>query len=251
MKKLILITNDDGINAPGIKALYNAVKDLGDVLVIAPDGPRSAQSNAITVTSPIKITRISQNDNITVWTCSGTPTDCVKIGIRKIAPRRPDVVISGINHGRNTSISVIYSGTMGAALEACVDDIPALGFSHYREDHTADLAQAARIAHDFTAKVLAKGLPRYTCLNVNIPDTHDIKGTRICRQAMGSWDETFEPTDNDNSSSFMLGGVYVGHETEAEDTDEYALTHGYVSVVPVTLDMTAYNFLNDLKSYIE
>ncbi|MBO6005855.1 MAG: 5'/3'-nucleotidase SurE, partial [Paludibacteraceae bacterium] len=226
-RPLILITNDDGIYAPGLKALIAAVKTLGDVLVVAPDGPRSAQSNALTVTVPLRSKKLSEEPGVAIWQCNGTPTDCVKMGIRKIADRWPDILLSGINHGRNTSISVIYSGTMGAALEGCVDDIPSIGISHCDFRPDADFTAAGKIAYEVTAKVLKEGLPRYTCLNVNVPETQDIKGIRISRQAAGHWEEVLDQRqDPTGRNYYWLGGEFVDHEPDAEDTDEWAVQNG-------------------------
>lgn len=249
-RPLILITNDDGIYAPGLKALVAAVKPLGDVLVVAPDGPRSAQSNALTVTVPLRSKKLSEEPGVAIWQCNGTPTDCVKMGIRKIADRWPDILLSGINHGRNTSISVIYSGTMGAALEGCVDDIPSIGISHCDFRPDADFTAAGKIAYEVTAKVLKEGLPRYTCLNVNVPETQDIKGIRISRQAAGHWEEVLDQRqDPTGRNYYWLGGEFVDHEPDAEDTDEWAVQNGYVSITPVQLDMTNYKYMEYLKDW--
>ena len=249
-RPLILITNDDGIYAPGLKALVAAVKPLGDVLVVAPDGPRSAQSNALTVTVPLRSKKLREEPGVAIWQCNGTPTDCVKMGIRKIADRWPDILLSGINHGRNTSISVIYSGTMGAALEGCVDDIPSIGISHCDFRPDADFTAAGTIAYEVTAKVLKEGLPRYTCLNVNVPETQDIKGIRISRQAAGHWEEVLDQRqDPTGRNYYWLGGEFVDHEPDAEDTDEWAVQNGYVSITPVQLDMTNYKYMEHLKDW--
>ena len=249
-RPLILITNDDGIYAPGLKALVAAVKPLGDVLVVAPDGPRSAQSNELKVTVPLRSKKLSEEPGVAIWQCNGTPTDCVKMGIRKIADRWPDILLSGINHGRNTSISVIYSGTMGAALEGCVDDIPSIGISHCDFRPDADFTAAGKIAYEVTAKVLKEGLPRYTCLNVNVPETQDIKGIRISRQAAGHWEEVLDQRqDPTGRNYYWLGGEFVDHEPDAEDTDEWAVQNGYVSITPVQLDMTNYKYMEHLKDW--
>jgi 5'-nucleotidase len=172
------------------------------------------------------------------------------MGIRKIADRWPDILLSGINHGRNTSISVIYSGTMGAALEGCVDDIPSIGISHCDFRPDADFTAAGKIAYEVTAKVLKEGLPRYTCLNVNVPETQDIKGIRISRQAAGHWEEVLDQRqDPTGRNYYWLGGEFVDHEPDAEDTDEWAVQNGYVSITPVQLDMTNYKYMEHLKDW--
>lgn len=249
MRPLIILTNDDGLSAPGIRALQDAVKPLGDLLIVAPDGPRSAQSNAITTILPLRVYKTVDEPGLTVYKCNGTPTDCVKMAINTLAPRRPSLVIAGINHGINTSISVIYSGTMGAALEACVDDIPSFGISLDNYSRNADMTVAARYAHLFARYVLHHPLPRYSCLNINVPDLQQPLGIKVCRQAQGSWHETFDRrTDPAGHSYYWLGGDFVNHEPNVPDTDQTAVEQGYVAVTPVQLDMTDYKLLNTLNN---
>ena len=250
MKPLILVTNDDGINARGINALVEAVCPLGDVVVVAPDGPRSAQSNASTVNTPLRIWKHFEKDGLSMFRCNGTPADCVKIGLYRVLDRKPDVVVSGINHGSNSSISVIYSGTMGAVFEACIEGIPAAGFSLCSFDPRADFTEAINYSAMITKKILDEGLPKDVCLNVNIPECGHIKGMKISRQCYGRWQERFvlreDPAGN---NYFWLTGDFTDHEPDAEDTDEAVMRSGFVSVVPCRVDMTDYEAVKSLQSW--
>ena len=178
-KPLILITNDDGIEARGIHSLVEAVQHLGEVVVMAPDGPRSAQSSAITMNTPLRIWKHFEKDGLKMYRCNGTPTDCVKIAVYNILDRKPDIILAGINHGDNTSISVIYSGTMGAVLEGCVEGVPSVGFSLCTHDPRADFSEAMKYASIITEKVLREGLPKDVCLNVNFPVGVKLKGYKV------------------------------------------------------------------------
>ncbi|MDR1679967.1 MAG: 5'/3'-nucleotidase SurE [Prevotellaceae bacterium] len=252
MKPLILVTNDDGVNARGIRALIESMRPLGDVLVVAPDGPRSAQSSALTVTTPLRVKKLEEEDGLVVYQCNGTPADSVKLAINRIAHRRPDLVVSGINHGTNSSISVIYSGTMGAAMEGCVSDIPSIGFSLCSYDPNADFTQAMQYATKIAQKTLNQGLPRAVCLNVNIPVVPYIKGIKICRQSDGYWSEEFlRREDPSGRSYYWLTGQFINAEPVSDDTDEWALEHDFVSIVPVKVDMTAYEYLKLFSSWEE
>lgn len=247
MRPLIVITNDDGIGAPGIMALQEALMELGDILVVSPDGPRSAQSNAITSVVPLRLHKVKEEEGLAVYKCSGTPTDCVKMALNLIADRRPSMVVSGINHGVNTSISVIYSGTMGAALEGCVDNVASFGISIDDYSRDADMTHAAEYARKVAEWVLKNGLPRYTCLNVNVPKGKP-KGVKWCRQAQGSWKEEFERrVDPYGHNYYWLGGEFVNHEPGAPGTDQEAVESGMVSIVPVRLDMTDFGFLEKME----
>ncbi|MDR3705036.1 MAG: 5'/3'-nucleotidase SurE [Paludibacteraceae bacterium] len=251
-KPLILVTNDDGVTARGIRSLVESVRPLGEVLVVAPDAPRSAQASALTVTNPLRVKKIEEEDGLTIYQCNGTPADCVKLAINQLAPRRPDIVVSGINHGTNSSISIIYSGTMGAAIEGCVAGIPSVGFSLCSYDPRADFDSAIQYAYTITQKVLAEGLPKTVCLNVNIPEKHHhIQGIKICRQSEGYWSEEFlKRQDPSGKNYYWLSGEFINAEQMSDDTDEWALEHGYVSIVPVKVDMTAYEFIDDLNKWV-
>lgn len=250
MKPLILVTNDDGIEARGIHSLVEAVCPLGDVVVVAPDGPRSAQSNAITVNTPLRIWKHFEKDGLVMYRCNGTPSDCVKIGLYRVLDRRPDLVVSGINHGTNSSISVIYSGTMGAVFEACIEGVPAVGFSLCSYDPRADFSAAVEYVARISKKVLEEGLPKDVCLNVNVPEGSEIKGMRVCRQCYGRWNEQFvlreDPAGN---NYYWLTGDFHNLEPSSPDTDEAVMAEGYVSVVPCRVDMTDYAALEALQKW--
>lgn len=251
-KPLILVVNDDGVTSAGIAALVAAVKQLGDVIVVAPDSPQSGMGHAITIDSPLRINKVNLfGDKIPAYQCSGTPADCVKIAVDKILHRKPDLCVSGINHGSNSSLNVIYSGTMSAAVEAAVEDIPAVGFSllDYRMD--ADFSAATEIATAISKQLLEKGLPKATLLNVNIPKLkkEEIKGIKICRQAAAKWEEEYlERQDPFGRNYYWLTGKFVNHD-QGTDTDEWALANGYVSVVPVQFDLTAHHGITYMNEY--
>ena len=241
-KPLILVVNDDGITAPGIKALVEAVRDLGEVVVVAPDSPQSAMGHAITISKPLRLKEVDVFDGIKAFHCSGTPVDCVKLAVDKVLHRHPDLCVSGINHGSNSSINIIYSGTMSAAMEASLEGIPSIGFSLSDFSHHADFTAAAYYAKYVVEQVLKKGLPQYTLLNVNIPKLplSEIKGVRISRQARAKWEEEYlERLDPSGKPYYWLTGKFVNHD-HGQDTDEWALANGYVSVVPVHHDLTAH-----------
>ena len=194
-RPLILVTNDDGINAPGIRTLISIMKDIGDIVVVAPDSPQSGMGHAITINSTLHSSRITPKDSeITEYSCSGTPADCVKLAINELMPRKPDLCVSGINHGSNSSINVIYSGTMSAAIEAGIEGVPAIGFSLLDYRWNADFEQSKNFISMITLNALNNGIPKGVVLNVNIPSVRksDIKGVKICRQAMAYWIEEFD-----------------------------------------------------------
>ncbi len=249
-KPLILVTNDDGFSSRGIKALVESLRSVGDIFVVAPDGARSAQSNAITVNNPIRARKILDEEGFTVFKCSGTPTDCVKLAIDQLLPRKPDLLVSGINHGPNSSISVIYSGTMGAVFEGCICGVPSIGFSHCSFNPRVDMTEAMDFATVISKQVLKNGLPKGTCLNVNIPDTKEVKGVRVSKQAQGVWTEEFEKRqDPAGRDYYWLTGNFNCENLHDKDTDESALEEGYISVVPCKIDTTDYDFINDLKTW--
>lgn len=249
-RPLILITNDDGYRAKGINALINSVKGLGEILVVAPDGPRSGMSSAISALQPLRIHLEKEETDLKIYSCTGTPVDCVKLGISQLASRKPDIVISGINHGSNAAVAVIYSGTMGAALEGAIFKIPSIGFSLLDHSAQADFTYSKEYTRLITEQVLQEGLPIGTCLNVNIPKGEDLKGIKICRQTSGQWVEEFMPSmDGVNKQVFWLTGRFHNDEPFDEATDEWALSQGYVSVVPVKIDMTNYDHINKLKNW--
>lgn len=253
-RPLILVTNDDGITAPGIRHLVNIMKELGDIIIVAPDSPQSGMGHAITVENLLYCDPIDlpEDINYRAYSCSGTPVDCVKIACRKILNRMPDLCVSGINHGSNSAINVIYSGTMSAAVEAGTNGIPAIGFSLLDYSWEADFEHTTEFVKKITQSVLENGLPKGVVLNVNIPKNSEegIKGMKICRQAKAHWKEDFiERTNPRGRDYFWPVGEFVNEEENGVDTDEYALKQGYISIVPVQFDMTAHAAIEGLKSW--
>jgi 5'-nucleotidase len=250
-KPLILVTNDDGVTSPGIRALVEAMRPLGNIVVVAPDSPQSGMGHAITIDQPLRIKPIQLFEGIDTWQCTGTPVDCVKLAVDKVLHRKPDLCVSGINHGANSSINVIYSGTMSAAMEAAIEGIPAIGFSYLDYSFDADFAASREIANRVSTAVLKNGLPDATLLNVNIPKLpiNKIKGIKVCRQANGKYDEEFaERVDPRNTKYYWLTGKFAINDNGA-DTDEWALRHGFVSVVPTQFDLTAHHAIPRLSTY--
>ena len=251
-KPLILVTNDDGISAPGIRALINVMNTLGDVVVVAPDSPQSGMGHAITLDSTLFTEEIRlDNGPQKEFSCSGTPADCVKIAHREILGRTPDLCVSGINHGSNSSINVIYSGTMSAAIEAGIEGIPAIGFSLLDYGWNANFEASKPYVKTIAEQVINNGLPKGVVLNVNIPNIaqKDIKGIKVCRQAKANWVEEFDKRKTPQGKDYYwLTGKFVNLDG-GEDTDEWALEHGYVSLVPVQFDLTAHHFIKDLNNW--
>jgi 5'-nucleotidase len=247
---LILVTNDDGISAPGIRNLVEAVKGLGKVVVVAPDKPQSGMGHAITIGNPLRLTPMHHLfEGVDAWQCSGTPVDCVKLAVDKVLRRKPDLCLSGINHGANHSINVIYSGTMSAAVEAAIESIPSIGFSLLDYSVEADFGPARKYVRQIVEEIIAHPLDKHLILNVNFPAVPDslIKGIKICRQAYAKYEEDFvERNDPNNKKYYWLTGKFVNFD-KGRDTDVWALEHNYVSVVPVQFDMTNYV----LKSKLE
>lgn len=237
---VILVTNDDGITAPGIRALVEAVRPLGRVVVVAPDSPQSGMGHAITIGHPLRLHKVDVFDGIESWQCSGTPADCVKLARDKILHGKPDLCVSGINHGANHSINVIYSGTMSAAMEAAIEGIPSAGFSCLDFSFDADFAISTRVARQVATRMLAGPLPSHFLLNVNIPVVAeaDFRGTKICRQAYARWQEEFDHRrDPRGKDYYWMVGKFLNMD-EGRDTDVQALADGYASIVPVTIDFT-------------
>lgn len=251
-RPLILVTNDDSIYSKGIKSLVEAVKPLGEVVVVAPDKPQSGMGHAVTINGILRIYEEKIFDGVRAYNTSGTPVDCVKLAIAKILDRKPDLLVSGINHGSNSSINVIYSGTMSAAVEGAVESIPSVGFSLLDHDHDADFRASQKVAHDIAAQILRDGgLPEGICLNVNIPkgNPEDIAGVKICRQAKAYWEDNFDHrTDPSGRPYYWMLGEFNNFD-KGEDTDEYALAHNYISVVPVHYDLTAYHAISHLQQW--
>jgi len=249
----ILVTNDDGITAPGIKMLVSIARELGDVTVVAPDSPQSGMGHALTLTEPLRLSPSDVFDGVTSYECSGTPVDCVKLAKHVVAGDQGfDLCLSGINHGSNASINILYSGTVSAAMEASLEGIDSLGFSLLDYSHSADFSQAKDLIRGIIVQVLRDGLQDCKLLNINIPklQKEDIKGVKVCRQAAGSWVEKFtEALDPRGLPYYWLTGEFV-HQEHAEDTDLHALDQGYISVVPSGHDLTRYPALSSMK-YLE
>lgn len=251
-RPLILVTNDDGISAPGIRMLISIMKEIGDVIVVAPDKPQSATGHAITINNTLYINKINIDDDVQEeYSCSGTPVDCVKLAVHEILKKKPDICVSGINHGSNSSINVIYSGTMSAAVEAGIEGIPAVGFSLLDYSWDADFKSAAKYIKKITLETLKNGLPKGVVLNVNIPKLKekDIKGVKVCRQANAQWIETFDKRKNPQGRDYYwLTGEFV-NEDKGEDTDEAALEKGFISIVPVQFDLTAHHAIKEINKW--
>ena len=251
-RPLILVTNDDGINAPGIRTLISVVKNIGDVIVVAPDSPQSGMGHAITINSTLHSSRITpKNSEIIEYSCSGTPADCVKLAINELMPRKPDLCVSGINHGSNSSINVIYSGTMSAAIEAGIEGVPGIGFSLLDYSWNADFSHSKDFIREITLNALNNGIPKGVVLNVNIPAVKksDIKGVKICRQAKAYWVEEFDKRKNPlGQEYYWLTGKFVNKD-QGEDTDEWALKNNYISIVPVEFDLTAHHAIQGLNEW--
>jgi 5'/3'-nucleotidase len=251
-KRLILISNDDGVEAKGLKCLIEAAREFGDVVVAAPAEAMSGMSHAITIKIPLRVKKLVEEDGLTIYACFGTPVDCVKMAVNQLLDRKPDIVLSGINHGSNSSSSVVYSGTMAIAMEATINDIPSVGFSLLDYDPDADFQASRKIVSKILKNIIDKGLEKGTCLNVNIPAIpyKELKGIKVCRQAKGYWKEEFDKrVDPHNVEYYWLTGSFFNQEEDAPDTDEYALKQGYVSIVPVDIDMTSYRSMAKLKEW--
>lgn len=246
---LILIANDDGYHSPGIRKLVDCVRDLGRVLVCAPESARSGYSCAFSAADYLRLKRRHNMGDTEVWSCSGTPVDCVKLALDQLCGgRRPDLILSGINHGDNSSVNNHYSGTMGVAMEGCMKYIPSVAFSscYYNED--ANLEPLRPYIRDIVGRVLRRGLPKGVCLNVNFPAAEQFKGVKACRMCYGSWiNEVVKQRHPRGYDYYWMVGEYHNDEPQAEDTDQWALHHGYVAITPTQMDVTAYDFLDELR----
>lgn len=248
-KPTLLITNDDGITAPGIAALIEVAKQFGHVIVVAPDRPQSGMGHAITIGKPLRLNPVHLFGEIEAYQCNGTPVDCVKLAVDKILHKKPDFCFSGINHGSNSSINVIYSGTMSAAMEASIEGIPAIGFSCLDYAFEADFSLSQKVAYDVITSIIEKKLPKNALYNVNIPKIpmQKYKGIKICRQAKAKWKESFiERIDPHGKKYYWLTGEFQNQD-KGKDTDVWALEHNFASVVPVQYDLTDYTILNSIS----
>ena len=253
MKPLFLITNDDGLGAKGIQTLIRIARELGDIVVMAPERNSSGSAHSFTGSRPLRVQTISEIDGCMIYTCDGTPVDCVKLGEEYFCPRRPDFLLSGINHGSNSSINVLYSGTMGAVIEASVSGIPAIGFSLLNHSSDADFEPSIPYVKGIIKIAIEKGLPAQVALNVNVPVPKDgkLRGVRVCRQSQARWIDSYEKRiDPHKRPYYWLTGRFECNDV-VEDTDQWALEHGYVSIVPTTTDFTAFRVLNQIKEDYE
>jgi 5'-nucleotidase len=248
--KLILLTNDDGLYATGLRTLLEVMEEFGKVVLVSTPESQSGMSQALTVKTPLRVKLLEENDKHRIYTCNGTPTDSIKLAINQLLEKRPDIVASGINHGSNSSVSVLYSGTMAAAIEGCLYGICSVGFSLNSYLPKADFSICRDYIRIVMNNLLKEPLPEGVCLNVNIPAVkkEEIKGIKVCRQSKGNWKEEFEKRkDPMGKTYYWLTGIYQNHEPESLDTDEWALANNYVSLNPVTVDMTAHWYLDELK----
>lgn len=252
-KPLILVTNDDGITAPGIRKLAEFMGEIGEVVVVAPNSPQSGKGHAITINSTLTYEEIHLDENQKNYSLSGTPVDCVKFALDKILTRKPDLVVSGINHGANSSINVIYSGTMSAAVEAGVEGLQAIGFSLLDFSWDADFSQAKKYIQQIVRNVLENPIPKGIVLNVNIPKLpeKEIKGIKVCKQAQAKWEESFDERINPHGKKYYWLTGYFNNMDNSQDADEIALSEGYISIVPVKFDLTVYEYISDLRKVME
>ncbi len=251
VRPFVLIANDDGYHSRGIRLLAETVSQLADVLVVAPEGARSGYACAFSATDYLRLKRRKDIGRAQVWSCSGTPVDCVKIAISQLCDgRQPDLILSGVNHGDNSTVNVHYSGTMGVALEGCLKGIPSIGFSSCYYDEQANLEPLRPYILKIVAKVLREGLPKGICLNVNFPAAEAFKGVRACRMTQGTWvNEIVKNHHPRGYDYYWVVGEYENHEPLAEDTDQWALAHGYISITPTQIDVTAYQFMETLNHW--
>lgn len=250
-KPVILVCNDDGITAPGITALVESVKNLGDIVIVAPDSPQSGMGHAITVAEPLHLDKSTFFRDYEAYQCSGTPADCIKLAVDKVLHKKPDIVVSGINHGSNSSINAIYSGTVSAAMEGAIDGIPAIAFSLTNYSVEADFEPTKKYVKKITELVIKNGIPRGVLLNVNIPSVaeHEINGIKVCRQSHAKWEENFdERVSPGGRKYYWLVGNFVNLD-KGEDTDEWALKHNYISMVPIHSDLTAHHAISNLNEW--
>lgn len=263
-RSLILISNDDGWETKGINRLVDMVRDLGDVLVCAPEGPRSGMSCAFSATTPLRLNLRRQEPGVEVWSCNGTPTDCVKIALAELCDRKPDLVLGGINHGDNASVNTHYSGTLGVVMEGCMKYIPSVAYSLCDHNEDADLEPLRPYIRKMTQWVLEEGLAPGVCLNVNFPKLESLssdvshqpsdinpqpyKGVKVCRMARGTWTNEVTRCHHPRGYDYWwMVGHYRNDESEAEDTDRWALDHGYVAITPTEIDVTAYEAMKELR----
>lgn len=251
-RPFILISNDDGYYSVGIRALVDMVRDFADVLVCAPESARSGYSCAFSAVPPLRLKRRqSMGEGVEVWSCNGTPVDCVKIAIDQFCrERKPDLVLGGINHGDNSTVNSHYSGTMGVAMEGCMKYIPSIAFSNCDYDEAADQSHLAPYVRQIVQRVLAEGLPKGVCLNVNFPAREAFEGVKVCRMTYGRWvQEIVKERHPRGHDYFWVIGRYENDEPNAEDSDQWAIDHGYVAITPTTMDVTAYEAMEQVRRW--
>jgi len=249
---VILVTNDDGFRAKGIEALIEMVKPFGRIIAVAPEEGNSGMSHAITIKTPLRIKKRTRTDEVELYSVNGTPVDCVKLAMNQLFTNPPDLIVSGINHGSNSSVSIFYSGTMAATIEGSLYNIPSIGFSLLDYASNPDFTSAIHYGKSVIQAVLEHGLSNRTCLNVNFPvlPIGEIQGIKICRQNNGIWKEEFDKrTDPRGQEYFWLTGYFHNNEPDATDTDEWALSNGYVSIVPISTDLTNYKEIDRLNQW--
>jgi 5'-nucleotidase len=252
MRPLILISNDDGYHSKGIRGLVSMVKDFADVLVCAPESARSGYSCAFSAEPPLRLKRRhNMGEDVEVWSCNGTPVDCVKLAVDQFCrDRKPDMILGGINHGDNSTVNAHYSGTMGVAMEGCMKNIPSIAFSNCNYDPEAEQDNLTDYVRKIVKKVLAEGLPKGVCLNVNFPNRQTFEGVKACRMTYGQWvNEIVKEHHPRGYDYYWVVGQYRNEEPNAEDGDQWAIDHGYVAITPTTMDLTAYEMMETVKSW--
>lgn len=252
-RPLILISNDDGYQAKGLRCLVDMVRPLGDVVVCAPEGPRSGFACAFSATTPLLLTQRLQEEGLEVWSCNGTPVDCVKLALSQVLDRRPDLVLGGINHGDNASVNTHYSGTMGVVMEGCMKYIPSVAYSLCDNRADADFEPLRPYVKRFTQQALRQGLPQGVCLNINFPllkEGENYQGVRVCRMSLGTWSKEVTRCHHPRGHDyFWMVGHYQNDEPEAQDTDRWALDHGYVAITPTRMDVTAHEAIDAISQW--
>jgi 5'-nucleotidase len=249
-KPLILISNDDGYHAKGINCLIEWVRDFGDVIVCAPERARSGFACAFSATTPLTMKLRRKMEGVEVWSCSGTPVDCVKMALEELCPRKPDLVIGGINHGDNASVNTHYSGTMGVTMEGCMKYIPSVAFSLCDHRDDADFEPLRPYVRKMVQRVLNEGLPQGVCLNINFPLVNAFRGVKVCRMAKGTWSSEVTRCRHPRGYDYWwMVGTYTNDEPEAVDTDNWALSNGYIAITPTQIDVTAYEMLDKMKDW--
>jgi 5'-nucleotidase len=243
---LILVSNDDGVTAKGINELIKYLQPLGEIVVMAPDSAKSGSGCALSVTTPVRYQLLRKEPGLTVYECTGTPTDCIKLARNLVLTREPDLVIGGINHGDNSAVNVHYSGTMGIVIEGCINKIPSIGFSFCNHEPDINFEPPREYIQQIVRKVLEKGLPPLVCLNVNFPDTEKMKGIKICEQTDGYWEQEWD-TCPSQTGAYWLSGMFINTQPNNEKNDRWAISQGYVAITPVKVNLTAYEFIEELQ----